>query len=161
PDPVTTGSNLTYSVRVHNNGPDSAAVVTLSDALPDGVVFVSASPGCTNIGGTVTCTISNLAKAANSTATIIVTVTNAPGQICNTASVESTETDPLFDNNAATACTEVTAAPETVHDMAITKISAPATVVLSARKPTVTRFVKVQIQNRSPHPEMITSNILP
>src|SRR2546426_11412345 len=43
PDPVNAGSHLTYTITVNNNGPDAAADVTLSDALPAGIFFVSLS----------------------------------------------------------------------------------------------------------------------
>lgn len=42
-----------------------------------------------------------------------------------------------------------------VHDLAVTAIGAPVTVTLTNRKPVQTWPVKVQIQNRSPHPETI------
>jgi len=42
-----------------------------------------------------------------------------------------------------------------IHDLAVTKIIAPSRVTLTAKKPTKTAPVKVQIQNRSPHPETI------
>src|SRR6266571_4714893 len=41
PDPVNTGSNLTYTITVSNNGPDAAANASWSDTLPPGTTFVS------------------------------------------------------------------------------------------------------------------------
>src|SRR6266571_8379642 len=41
PDPVNTGSNLTYTITVTNNGPDAAANASWSDTLPPGTTFVS------------------------------------------------------------------------------------------------------------------------
>src|SRR5262249_4532760 len=40
PDPVTAGTNLTYSVSLSNNGPSDAQTVTLTDAVPTGTTFV-------------------------------------------------------------------------------------------------------------------------
>lgn len=40
-----------------------------------------------------------------------------------------------------------------VYDLAVTKITAPKVITLTAKKPAQTVQVKVQIQNRSPHPE--------
>src|SRR5258708_21293420 len=41
PDPVNTGSSLSYTITVTNNGPDAAANASWSDALPAGTTFVS------------------------------------------------------------------------------------------------------------------------
>jgi uncharacterized repeat protein (TIGR01451 family) len=43
PDPVTAGNNLTYSIRVENCGPSPAVNVSVSDPIPTGTTFVSAS----------------------------------------------------------------------------------------------------------------------
>ncbi|HXS45851.1 MAG TPA: DUF11 domain-containing protein, partial [Solirubrobacterales bacterium] len=43
PDPVNVGSTLTYTILVQNLGPDTATGVTVTDQLPKGVDFVSAT----------------------------------------------------------------------------------------------------------------------
>ena len=43
PNPVIVGSNLTYSLTVTNRGPATASSVSVTNALPTGVVFVSAN----------------------------------------------------------------------------------------------------------------------
>jgi uncharacterized repeat protein (TIGR01451 family) len=43
PDPVVAGSNLNYSIRVQNCGPATAVNVSVSDPVPAGTTFVSAS----------------------------------------------------------------------------------------------------------------------
>jgi len=50
---------------------------------------------------------------------------------------------------------ELIASNAGAHDLAVTKIIAPSRVTLTAKQPTKTTLVKVQIQNRSPHPETI------
>ncbi len=110
PDPVTVGSNLTYTLTVTNNGPDAAAGVAMTDTLPAGVTFVSAGAGCTNASGTVTCTIGGLANGANAARTIVVTPTVANPSLSNTATATATTTDPVPANNSATASTVVNAA---------------------------------------------------
>lgn len=62
PDPVAVGQELTYSLAVSNNGRSATAVV-LTDKLPAGVEFISASAGCANDAGTVRCELGDLAKA--------------------------------------------------------------------------------------------------
>src|SRR5207237_7364968 len=43
PDPVTAGTNLTYTITVSNAGSSDAQGVSLTDAVPAGTTFVSAS----------------------------------------------------------------------------------------------------------------------
>src|SRR5262249_21910986 len=87
PAAVTTGQQVTYTLSVHNGGPSDATGVAVTDALPAGVGFVSASTGCTNASGTVTCTVGSLANGANATITIVVTAPSTAGTITNTATV--------------------------------------------------------------------------
>src|SRR4029079_16632043 len=42
PDPVTAGTDLTYTITVSNAGPIDAQSVSLSDAIPVNTTFVSA-----------------------------------------------------------------------------------------------------------------------
>jgi uncharacterized repeat protein (TIGR01451 family) len=110
PDPVTVGDNLTYTITVTNRGPDAATNVVVTDTLPSGVTFVSASPGCVHSAGVVTCNLGNIPAGDSVTITIVVTPT-APGNIVNNVSVDSDTDDPDPANNAATAPTEVNEGP--------------------------------------------------
>ena len=112
PDPVAAESNLTYTVTVTNNGPVNATGVTLTDTLPSGVTFSSVSTGCTQSGGTVTCSIGTMASDASKVISIVVSV-DAPttGTLSNTASVTGNETELITSNNSATVSTSVGAAP--------------------------------------------------
>lgn len=109
-DPVLTGAPLTYTLGVSNAGPSAASGVTLTDTLPAGVSFVSASPGCANAAGTVTCSLGSLGAGASASVSIVVTVTQPTGPISNTASVASASPDPNAANNADTETTEVSPA---------------------------------------------------
>jgi uncharacterized repeat protein (TIGR01451 family) len=108
PDPVVLGSSLTYTITVTNNGPDTAAGVVVTDALPAGVTFVSASPSQGTCSGTttVTCDLGSLGAGASATVTIVVTPTRGT-TLSNTASVTGAETDPDTANNSATATTTI------------------------------------------------------
>jgi len=108
PDPVTVGSNLTYTVTVTNKGPAAASGVFLTDTLPSSTTFVSASPGCTNNGGTITCGVGDLANGGSVSVQIVVTPT-ATGSITNSVAVAAEEDDPSLGNNTATATTAVNA----------------------------------------------------
>jgi uncharacterized repeat protein (TIGR01451 family) len=118
PDPVTAGTDLTYTLGVKNNGPQDASNVTLSDALPAGTTFqsISAPAGftCTTpavgAGGNVSCTASTLANGASASFTLVVHVAadRANGStLSNTASVSRDEADPNSANDSATSTTSV------------------------------------------------------
>ncbi len=95
PNPVVVGSNLTYTFTVANGGPGMALNVTLSDPLPAGVTFLSAtsqSGTVSNVNNTVIGQLGDLAGGAS--ANVVVTV--APGGLgtmTNTASVTTFSTD--------------------------------------------------------------------
>src|SRR5262249_41399266 len=123
PATVAAGQQFTYTLSVHNGGPSDATGVSVTDTLPTGVTFVSASTGCANATGTVTCTVGNLANGANATATIVPTPPNNATTLTTTATVAGSPADPNTANNTASATTTVTASA----DLPITK-SAPTSV---------------------------------
>jgi len=110
PNPVASGSPLTYTIVVTNKGPDAVSSFKFHDALPSGTTFQSVtvtSGSCTAPApggtGTVTCTVSNLAANKSVTASLVVNVTAASGStITDTASiVSSSSADPKPANNSA------------------------------------------------------------
>ncbi len=112
PDPVSISGTLTYTLAVSNNGPSSASNLIVTDTLPAGVSYVSASgTGWTCVNGSgVTCTRSSLAVGPAPDITITVTAPSAGGTISNTANVSSSVGDPNTSNNSSTAGTTVTPA---------------------------------------------------
>lgn len=111
-DPVMINNNLVYTLTVANNGPDNAAAVTLTDTLPAGINFVSASASQGSCSGTatVTCNLGEVEASANATVTITVTPA-ATGTLTNRATVSSTTPDLTLDNNSAMEQTRVSAQP--------------------------------------------------
>ena len=71
-DPVTAGTDLTYTLVVTNDGPSDATNVEVTDAVPAGTSFVSADNGGIEAAGTVTWNLGTLADGA--TVTLHVTV---------------------------------------------------------------------------------------
>ncbi|MFE4633968.1 hypothetical protein ACFRJ1_11390 [Streptomyces sp. NPDC056773] len=115
PDSVRSGSNVTYTVTVRNNGPTLAENVVLNDTLPPGGRFVSATPSqgtCTvpSLGSsdTVTCRLSALGSGQQATVQIVVrAVTAANSTVTNKAAVSSSTPDSNEINNSASIDTSV------------------------------------------------------
>jgi uncharacterized repeat protein (TIGR01451 family) len=123
PGTIYVGGTGTYTLTVTNNGPDPVAGVTLTDALPAGLLFQSltAPSGWTTTtpavgqGGTVTATdTASLAPGATATFTLVVQEnpsTPSGSTISNTVTVGPTTDDTAPGNNAATFKTAVQTKP--------------------------------------------------
>jgi uncharacterized repeat protein (TIGR01451 family) len=127
PVTVVAGTHAAYTVTVINHGPSDANGVALTDPLPAGTAFVTAtaSQGSCNGGPTVDCSLGVLADGAHATVTVVLDVSPSflPGPLSNTATVASNTPDPNPANNSATA----TATVSSRADVALTK-QGPVTV---------------------------------
>lgn len=107
------GNLVTYTLTIHNLGPDSALPV-VTDILPSGLTLISA-PRCAETPPTVlTCTLgSSLAPDAEASITIVARVDNIPdGTLQNGANVaDGSAADPDSSNNDATATLRVATPP--------------------------------------------------
>lgn len=95
-------SNVSYTVTVTNNGPDTANTVSLTDTLPSGLTLVSATASG-GVGGSCTganCSWTSIASGASGTATITAGP-SAPGGYPMSSSVSATTADLNSANNSA------------------------------------------------------------
>jgi uncharacterized repeat protein (TIGR01451 family) len=108
PDPVLVGAALTYTLTVHNAGPDTATNVTVADPLPPGTTFVSVTTttGTCTGGPVVHCSLGSMAAGADAVVTIVVRPTEQ-GALLNTATVVADQTEANTANNQASAPTLV------------------------------------------------------
>jgi uncharacterized repeat protein (TIGR01451 family) len=98
PNPGIVGQDLAYTLTIANAGPSPASSIAVTDSLPSNVSFVSASPGCVNLGSSVTCTIGTLASGSSSN--IVITVKpGAAGTLTNSVSITPTTIDSNNANN--------------------------------------------------------------
>lgn len=112
PDPVLVNGSLIYTIRVTNIGSAEATGINLTDTLPSGMSFISATPTQGTCSGTttVTCSLGSLAGGLQATLSLVVMPTSI-GVISNLATVSGNETDINSGNNSAVALTKVNAAP--------------------------------------------------
>ena len=132
PTSIWVGDTVAFSLTVANAGPANATNVTLTDPLPPGLPWVSATPSqgtCTGTA-TVTCSLGALASGASATVAIVATGALAGNQI-NTASVAASEGDPNPANNSASASVFVTNQTRNA-DLAVSKSGSPGSVAIGA-----------------------------
>ncbi|HYC60119.1 MAG TPA: hypothetical protein VEK79_11200 [Thermoanaerobaculia bacterium] len=99
--PALHNDTVTFTVTVTNNGPSTAAGVTLVDTLSN-ATFISATSTVGTCSGTgpINCNIGGLAPTQSAVITITATA-NSVGTITNNASVSSSTFDPDNSNNNA------------------------------------------------------------
>jgi uncharacterized repeat protein (TIGR01451 family) len=107
---------------VSNGGPDPVSGVRVTDDLPAGTTFVSATPSQGTCSGTtkISCSLGSIASGAGAGVEIVVKTTQA-GTLTNSASVSGEQVDPNSANNSATATTTVKPAA----DLSVTKTDSP------------------------------------
>ncbi len=108
PTTVTQGNNVTYTLNIHNAGPQAATNVVLTDTLPNAVTFISASVACSVNGASLICPLGSLLSAGNTSVTVTVqTSLSTPISIVNSASVLSDVSDLNTANNNVSISTTV------------------------------------------------------
>jgi uncharacterized repeat protein (TIGR01451 family) len=108
PSTVDTGTFITYTITVHNNGPDTAEGVVVMGSTPDGTRLVSIDTTQGTTSGTApggqgpyTVDIGEIPNGGTVTITVVVNVIAGGGtSVINSAAVSSTTVDPIAGNNA-------------------------------------------------------------
>jgi uncharacterized repeat protein (TIGR01451 family) len=106
-DPVAGATQLTYTLTVTNNGPgENADPIVVTDTLPAGLGFVSASGtgwDCSNVGNAITCTYdAQLGVGESSSITVVASInaTTVSATVQNCATVA----DGIEDDTNDTSC---------------------------------------------------------
>src|SRR5579884_2397647 len=125
PNPDRLPGDITWTMVVTNNGPDTATGVKVSDPMPSGNTFVSASTtqgACTG-GAILSCSLGTLAAGGKVTITLV-TRPSTVGTQTNTVTVVGNETETNTANNTASASVVVEApvTPPVVYCVAVSKI---------------------------------------
>ncbi len=107
PSTVTSGGTLTYTITYGNSGSGAATGVIISDNIPTGATFGSASNGGVLNAGAVTWTIGTLnAGVTGQTVSFSVTVNATSGTINNTIySIQATGVPPIAGSPISTTVT--------------------------------------------------------
>ncbi|PWU12313.1 MAG: hypothetical protein C5B50_21715 [Verrucomicrobia bacterium] len=156
PAPVTVGNNLTYTITVTNNGPSSVRGATVSQLLPNGVSFVSASSSQGSVAyssGIISASLGHMSVRSTATITVIVSPL-LTGTITSTATASSELSDPVPSNNSASVSTVVI---PTSADVAI-GLFAPAAVQVSSN---LTYTLSVTNNGPSAATGVTVTNVLP
>lgn len=155
-DPVVPGSTFDYYLSVYNDGSTTATQVTVTDPLPAGATYVSATTdvgSCGQSSGTVTCLLGTMAGGAGANITITVTAPNAVATITNTAHVSSAEADTYPDDNVSTVDSHVG-----YIDLSITKTETPSPAVTGGP---MTYTLAVTNNGPSPATGVVVTDALP
>jgi uncharacterized repeat protein (TIGR01451 family) len=114
PESAKIHSELTYTVTITNDGPDSAQAINLTTQLPVQVQWISARLGSENVScpydnntRQVVCELSNLAAGASTILELVVKPTTEGVVLITVANVSTVTADPTATNNRVTHTTEV------------------------------------------------------
>jgi uncharacterized repeat protein (TIGR01451 family) len=154
PSPVVPGEDVTWTLTVTNKGPSTSIGETVTDTLPAEVTFASASAGCSEAGGTVTCAVGELAAGASKTFTITGQVASSLDKCLRNTGTVTGQFDPDSSNNTSTICTPI----EGRSNLSITKTASSATVAAGGQ---VMYTLVVRNNGPSDDPNVSVSDPLP
>jgi uncharacterized repeat protein (TIGR01451 family) len=119
--------NITWTMVVTNNGPDSDTGVTVADPLPAGTTFVSVSTtkGTCTGGAIISCSLGTMAAGESVTITLVTTPTRT-GTLVNNVTVVGDVPEVTTNNNSSSASAVVntfTAPKPPVPCIAVSKVA--------------------------------------
>ena len=96
PATVTPNTNITYNITVTNSGPYNALTTAVTDVLPAGTTYVSATSSLGSCSGTstVTCSLGTVVYPGSATITLVVLSPSTTGTVSNTATLTAFNMDP-------------------------------------------------------------------
>jgi uncharacterized repeat protein (TIGR01451 family) len=104
PSTALVGTNLIYTVMVLNPGPNASTGVLVTNQLPSGTTFVSATTSqgtCSQLSGVVTANLGTIPALSSATVTITVLPTVAGLPLTNSVTATRNEPDANLSNNSA------------------------------------------------------------
>jgi uncharacterized repeat protein (TIGR01451 family) len=125
PNPVSEGANITWTMVVTNNGPDTDTGVMVSDPLPAGTTFVSvsvASPATCTGGAIISCNLGTMTAGQSITITLVTTADVAE-TITNTVHVTGDKPETNLANNTASASVVVNGITPPKPCIAVSKVT--------------------------------------
>ncbi len=110
---IVRGNNAVYNLLITNNGPATALNVTVTDPIPNGLTYQSASDSsCSLQGNSVICNLGTMNANATRSITLTFSTTATPNctttNVTNVATVSTTTTDTNSSNNTSQATTQIT-----------------------------------------------------
>lgn len=129
PASAQSGSTVSYTYTLTNNGPDASGNQTLTVPVPAGLTGITAPGGCTLAASTYTCSVAGLGVGVSTTRVFTGRISAASGSTLTpsgSVAQASGPLDPVTGNNTSTLNTTVTAG----SDLALGKSRAPAGTLL-------------------------------
>jgi uncharacterized repeat protein (TIGR01451 family) len=116
----TVGSTITFTITLTNAGPDTATGVAVTDLLPAGLTFVSATPSQgTYTPATGVWSVGTITTGTPQTLAIVATVTGSSAMSNTVTITASDQADPVAGNNTATVTVTPPAAVPTLPSAAL------------------------------------------
>jgi uncharacterized repeat protein (TIGR01451 family) len=155
PSPVVAGQDVTYTITAIDNGPSDATGVVVTDYVPDGVTFVSATGGAEPDSGQLTFEIGDL--AANTPTTFQVTVQTSgttASPMTDQVAITGDQYDPVATNNSMTLPVAITP----VSNLSITLGGPPIAVNVGT---SLSYTISATNSGPSPDPDAVVVDTLP